>query len=154
MFNEWRDHPKLKERFEVEYPDELQIVLHDGSPGRTGRMPEIAWVEVTGCGWRSIHRRVLSEPEQLRNVAEGSEILFIVPAGGEYPLQVSEKYLEERPHWIIHPCKTCGLSELLDAPSDLIRADFPNMGPDEVVEMFTARCGMCGDVQVGAAQEL
>lgn len=30
MNEEWRDHPKLRGRFHSEYPDDLQVVIHEG----------------------------------------------------------------------------------------------------------------------------
>jgi hypothetical protein len=61
---------------------------------------------------------------------------------------VREKYLVERAAWIVHPCSGCGLSELFDAPSDLIPKIFPKIQPGETVEAFTAFCGACHGVQV------
>jgi hypothetical protein len=57
-------------------------------------------------------------------------------------LRVTEKYLRERPDWIIHPCENCGLSELFDAPSELMKAIFPDLQDGAVMESFTAVCGM------------
>ena len=48
----------------------------------------------------------------------------------------------------IHPCNECGLSELFDAPSDLIRKVFPNLPEDGVMDKFTALCPKCGGWQV------
>jgi len=39
------------------------------------------------------------------------------------------------------------LSELFDAPSDLIAKVFPTLPSGQVPEMFTAFCGACGGVQ-------
>jgi hypothetical protein len=61
---------------------------------------------------------------------------------------VTDKYLRERGAWTVHPCRQCGLSELFDAPSDLIRVVFPNTPPDAQLSMFTAFCALCGGVQV------
>jgi hypothetical protein len=43
--------------------------------------------------------------------------------------------------------KIKALIELLDAPTDLIRVIFPNMAPDDKIEIFTSFCGFCGGVQ-------
>ena len=66
-----------------------------------------------------------------------------MPKGWKLPLLLTEKYLRERPDWIIRPCENCGLSELFDAPSDLVRATFPNLPDGAVLETFTTFCGMC-----------
>jgi hypothetical protein len=92
--------------------------------------------------------QLLNQPHNLKTVRQGDEVLFVVPTGGEHPLQVREKYLRERDEWIIQPCNKCGLSELFDAPSDLIRKVFPNSPEDTVMSAFTAVCGVCGGVQV------
>jgi hypothetical protein len=61
---------------------------------------------------------------------------------------VTQKYLEERSKWIIHPCNQCGLDELFDAPSDLIQKIFPDTPAGSSLGMFTSFCGACGGVQV------
>lgn len=60
---------------------------------------------------------------------------------------VTEKYLSEREGWNLTACEKCGFDELFDAPSDLMRAVFPNLPRDAVMEMFTALCPLCGGVQ-------
>jgi hypothetical protein len=61
---------------------------------------------------------------------------------------VTQKYIDERPDWVISACNKCGLAELFDAPSDLVRVVFPDMPKDAISTMFTARCGNCGGFQV------
>ena len=92
--------------------------------------------------------KLLNRPSQLQTVSQGDEIHFVVPKGGQQPARVTEKYFRERPDWIIHPCKNCGLSELFDAPSELMKARFPDLPDDAVVDSFTANCGMCGGAQL------
>jgi hypothetical protein len=48
MSTPWRGDPDLVGRFHPEYPDNLQVVVHDGEPRRTGRGTEACWVRVTG----------------------------------------------------------------------------------------------------------
>lgn len=148
MTTPWRDHPKLRGRFATGHPDDLQVIVHDGGPRITDRAPELVWVTVTGCDGTAFSGRLINQPEQLTTVAEGDEIRFVVPDSGEHALMVTEKYLQERPDWIIQPCPKCGLSELFDAPSDLMRVVFPDTPPDAIMEVFTASCGACGGVQV------
>ena len=144
---QWRTHPKLAGRFPAEHPDDLQVLVHDGGPRTTDRQPEAVWVTVTGCHGDVFTARVLNQPSQLRTVRLGQLIQFIVPSGGEYPILVTEKYLRERPSWTIHSCETCGLAELFDAPSDLIRAIFPHIPEGAVMEGFTSFCALCRGVQ-------
>jgi len=106
MSGEWTNHPRLKGRFHKECPDDLQVIIHDGHPAITNRSAELVWVRVTACA-REVSifagRRLplfrgilLNKPRHLETVSEGNELQFLMPEGGEYPLQVTEKYLEER----------------------------------------------------------
>lgn len=144
----WRYHPKLRGRFHPEHPDDLQVIVHDGGPRMSPNPAELVWVRVTRVEDEFFWGQLLNQPHNLKTVRQGEEILFIVPRSGEHPLQVREKYLRERGDWIIHPCNKCGLSELFDAPSDLIRKAFPNTPADAVTSMFTAFCGVCGGIHV------
>lgn len=105
------------------------------------------WVRVTGVDGDVFRGSLLNEPTELESLTRGEEILFMVPEGGEYPIRVTEKYLEERPRWrILAPCDKCGLSELFDPPSELLSVVFP--GQESAIQKFTAFCGMCGGIQV------
>ena len=54
---EWRDHPKLKGRFHESYPDDLQVMAHDGGPRLTDSRPEF------GVGESDrVHRGCVSGP--------------------------------------------------------------------------------------------
>jgi len=144
----WREHERLKGKFHPEHPDDVQVLLHDGGPRVTERRPELAWVRVTACSGSTFTGTVLNQPEQLVGVQQGSVVSFVVPEGGEHPLMVTEKYLRERADWIVHPCQQCGLTELFDAPSDLMAVVFPNMPQNSSLEVFTAFCGVCGGAQL------
>ena len=146
--NEWQNHPKLKDKLHPEYSDDVQVLVHDGGPRLTDHRPELVWVRVTACAGSVFKGTVLNRPQQLTSIQEGSDITFLVPDGGQHPLMVTGKYLQERPDWIVHPCQQCGLTDLFDPPSDLMRVVFPNMPEGLIMEMFTAFCGACGGVQV------
>jgi hypothetical protein len=145
---DWRNHPQLVGRFQTEHPDDLQVIVHDGGPRITDRAPELVWVMVTGHENNVFTGLVLNQPTQLQTVQHGQKIQFIMPQGSEYPMLVTSKYLLERPAWKIHPCKECGLAELFDAPSDLMRVVFPQIPPGSVVETFSSFCPLCGGAQV------
>jgi hypothetical protein len=147
MPNEWRDHPKLKGRFLPDHPDDLQVIVHDGGPRITRSAPETVWVAVSGIEGEVFQGRVLNQPHNLRTVRQGSEIKFVMPDGSGHPVMVTDKYLRERGEWVIHPCSKCGMSELFDAPSHLMRVVFPNLPPDGQMSIFTAFCPLCGGVQ-------
>jgi hypothetical protein len=147
----WNEHPKLRGRFLPEFPDELQVIVHDGGPHVSDRRPELARIRVTECQDEVFSGVVLNKPFQLQNTKQGSQIQFIVPDGGPHPLQVSQKYMEERPSWrLLIACKKCGLTELFDPPSLLLATSFPSVTVDQLScgFSFTTRCGWCGDRMV------
>lgn len=148
LWSWWQEYPKLQGRFHAELPDMLRVLVHDGGPRLTDRSPELIWVRVTGGTEEVLEGRLSNCPNQLESVGEGSPILFVVPDGGEHPLRVTEKYLQERSSWVIAPCNGCGLTELFDAPSDLLRVVFPDLPPGASAETFTAFCGACGGFQL------
>lgn len=149
----WRRAPELQGRMpHPDFPDDLQVVVHDGGPRTTKRAPELMWARITGVRGGVFVARLLNKPHQLDSVRSGDEILFVVPAGWKYPLRVTEQYVAERGDWIITPCGKCGLSELFDPPSALMRVVFPDTPPDAIMDMFTARCGGCGGAQVVQAR--
>jgi hypothetical protein len=140
MPSPWHIHPRLQGRFHPEFPDDLQVIVHDGDPRKSCRRPELVWVHVTALEHEVFSGVVLNKPAQLRGVAEGSQILFVVPDGGEYPLQVSRKYLQERSTWrVLQPCRKCGLTELLDPLSERIADAFPSVKAEELAGGFTLR---------------
>lgn len=148
MSHEWRQHPKLRQRFHPDAPDDLQVIVHDGGPRLSKNSPELVWVTVTGTdGCDLFTGRVLNQPQQLKSVSQGTVIGFVAPAG-DHLVMVTEKYLAERDRWNIHGCNKCGFDELFDAPSDLMRVIFPDLPADASMEMFTSFCGICGGVQV------
>jgi hypothetical protein len=125
----WRQHPSLRGRFHPECPDDLQVVVHDGGPRMSAHPGELVWVRVTGVEGNVFRGRLLNQPHNLQSVRLGDTIQFLVPTGGKHPLMVTEKYLRERANWSLHPCNKCGLSELFDAPSDLVSKSFRTFPP-------------------------
>ena len=144
----WREDPKLEGRFHQEYPDDLQVIVHEGGPRLTDKRPELIWVRIISNQGSAYVGTLLNQPDSLGTLKLGDNILFIAHETSEYPLRVTEKYLLERNRWTIEPCTKCGLSELFDAPSDLIRKLHPNPAEGESVEGFTSFCPMCGGVQI------
>jgi hypothetical protein len=144
----WREHPALVGKFHPEHPDDVQVIVHDGGPRLSDRRPELVWARVTGMDGELFQATVLNRPHALVTVAHGQAIQFVVPAGLEHGLLVTPKYVAERGAWQIEPCKKCGLGELLDAPSDLLRVVFPSTPPGAQFEAFSSFCGLCGGVQM------
>jgi len=160
MPGDWTTHPSLQGRFNPEFPDDLQVIVHDGHPAITKRAAELVWVRVTARGqdvpvfggrhlavFRGV---VLNKPQQLVTVSEGTEIHFVGPEGGPYPLQVTAEYLQERPSWRpMAVCKNCGMSELLSTALELGKLSFPSLTDNQLSGlMFTTHCGWCGGGQV------
>src|SRR5690348_7224565 len=144
MCSQWRAHPKLRERFHPDYPDDLQVIVHDGGPRLSANPPEAVWVTVVGVEGEVFRGRVLNQPHNVQSVRQGSEIEFIVADGAEFPVMVADKHLRERGAWVIHPCERCGFTELFDAPSDLIRIVFPNLPAGAEMSGCTTFCPLCG----------
>jgi hypothetical protein len=145
-WGEWRQHPKIQGRFHPDFPDDIQVLIHDGGPRLSQNPGELAWARVFGRNGEVFRAILLNQPHKLTSKRQGDDLQFIVPDGSKHPLQVTQKYLMERRDWIIHPCSKCGLSELFDAPSDLMRVVFPTM-PEDTTQMFTSFCPLCGGVQ-------
>lgn len=143
LWGTWRNEPRLMGRFHPEYPDDVQVLVHEGGPHIAKHRPELMWIRVTGSLEGIYAGIVLNTPFELTNIHRGSVIKFLVPQGGAYPVMVTDKYLAERDRWVIHPCKKCGLTEIFDAPSDFIRVVFPNDPKNAAYESFTSRCGAC-----------
>lgn len=144
---QWRTHPDLQHRLHPQHPDDLQVIVHDGGPRLTHARPEQVWVTITDMSGDIFKGRVLNVPEQLTTIRQGQIIAFRVKTGTPYAVMVTAKYIEEKSRWEITPCSKCGFTELFDAPSDLVRAVFPNLPGDGDLEVFTAFCPLCGGVQ-------
>ena len=149
MAQEWRSHPLLKHRFQPKFPDDLQVVVHDGGPRLTTHRPEAVWVRLHTTEAADLFvGTVLNQPSQLTSVKLGQDVRCLVTASAKFPVLVTAKYLAERADWNVIPCTKCGFGELFDAPSDLMRVIFPNNPPGAVTVMFTSFCPLCGGVQV------
>jgi hypothetical protein len=148
MTKPWRHDPRLRSRFHPNYPDDLQVIIHNGGP-RFSQLPaEVVWVTVTEQVGDYYRGTLLNAPFNLPNVTVGDSILFLIADGVDHPIYVTEKYMAERGRWNITPCDKCGFSELFDAPSDLIAKVFPNAPSGGEMVSFTAFCPRCGGVQV------
>ena len=147
MNSPWRQHPKLVGCFDTDNPDAVQVIVHDGGPRLTDHALEEVWVHLDGVDENDVFSgKVLSDVDQLSSVERGSSIKFIATKKHKL-LLVTDKYLAERGDWHIVPCDQCGFDELLDAPTDLLHAVFPEVSDGAKFETFTAVCGRCGGAQ-------
>ena len=147
MATPWRDDPALREKFREGHPDDIQVVVHEGGPRFTRARPELAWVRTTSAAGLAYRGELLDDPSRLATLARGDTILFLPARGADNPIRVSAQYLAERPLWDITPCSGCGLGELFDPPSALIRAAFPNAPAGHTMVRFSATCPRCGGTQ-------
>lgn len=174
----WRKDPQLQGLFHESHPNDLQVMVHDGEPRRTQRMPEMCWVRVLRAEPGPARRvlvdsdqatpapvdipsgawvyvaRLLNAPHQLRDIHQGEELCFITGPGLSHPLHVTKQYLLERANWLIAPCGKCGWSEAFDPPSVMARFRFPDMPPDAEVKTFSSFCPLCGGVQLLAHEDV
>lgn len=137
----WRGDRALRGRFHPQFPDDLQVLIHDGDPRRTGARPELAWVRVheAVAGRSGTYRGELrSAPRALATVRKGDSLGFLASPGGRYPLLVTAPYLAERAAWRITPCDGCGLGELFDPPSTALAS-----ATREADGRWRTACGAC-----------
>lgn len=171
----WRRDPDLEGRFHASYPDDVQVLVHDGEPRRTGRLPELCWARILEAEqgpprhfifpqWATISEsefvrkyqthqmvymaRLLNAPKSLESVHQGDTLRFIAGGGLKHPLQVTSQYLAERHNWGIAPCSKCGMGECFDPPSVMAKVRFPDAPPDQEVAAFTSRCALCRGSQL------
>lgn len=152
----WRDDPALVGKLHPRFPDDLQILVHDGEPRRAGTRPEACWVRLDGAeegaprpvagqpaATRLYTARLLSTPHQLTTIAAGDRLRLIAAPGGRLPLLVTDAYLAERTAWVFTPCDRCGLHEGLDPPAVMAATRFPALAADDRPLAFTSQCPAC-----------
>lgn len=150
----WRNDPALIGMFHPEYPDDLQVMVHEGGPRLTKARPELIWVHVTGKHAGAYEGILLNQPHQLETLKLNDRILFLPANTGNKPFRVTEKYLNERKGWHLKPCDKCGMPEQFDAPSELQAKIFPDILVDANLEKFTTFCPVCGGVQVVSSKPI
>jgi hypothetical protein len=172
MTSPWLTDPSLSGQFHPNFADDLRVVVHDGEPRRTKRMPEIAWVRVTGIhralqmptaselrtkpldtselAWveRPVYAgTLLNQPTGLETARQGQSLLFLHTPGVPHPLRVTEQYVTERARWAVSACDKCGADQTLDPPSIMAKTRFPNTPAGSTPISFTAFC-VCGGTMV------
>ena len=150
----WRANPLLKNRLHPDFPDDLQVIVHDGGPRLCSTTPELMWVSVTGESEGVFSGRVLNEPQNLTTVKAGDTVLFLVTEACEHPFRVSPKYLAERSNWKVTPCDKCGFGDMFDAPSDVQNKLFPDLPEGASMDAFTSFCPICGGIQLITSRDV
>ncbi|MDI1479404.1 hypothetical protein [Polyangium sp. y55x31] len=168
----WRNDPAFQGMFHPDFPDDLQVIVHDGEPRRTQRGLEACWVRVTGAhgklrmpvappdakppiraaqvSWderRVYTGTLLNQPKQLQTAREGESILFVHSPGTPHPVRVTPQYLVERSQWCVLACDKCGADQSLDPPTIMAKTRFPNAPEGAIMAAFTAFCP-CGGTMV------
>lgn len=146
LWGQWRTDAALKDKFHPKALDDLQVIVHDGGPRIADTQPEAVWVRISGILGDNLYSgTVLNAPHQLKSVSKFDKISLTTDPALDFPVQVRQKYLDERARWSVVPCNKCGSTLLFDAPSELIAKTFP--GIDVTPEALTAICGYCGGNQ-------
>ena len=123
----------------------MQVVVHEGGPQFSDVPPELVPAELVRQDGPLLLVRVLRDPKAVAGISEGDTISVLSTPSLEFPIFVTDSYLQERLHsYILAPCAGCGFSELFDCPSDLATANFQGLTPSA----FTSRCPLCGDAMV------
>ena len=104
----WRDDPLLEGRFHPDFPDDLQVLVHEGGPRLSSRSPELMWARTIGTEGGAYVATLLNQPHHLQTLHEGAEVLYVIPDGAEYPIRVTAKYLEERAACTSRPAQGAG----------------------------------------------
>lgn len=174
----WRSDPALAARFHPEYPDDLEVLVHDGEPRRTEKRPERCWVRVTALHGRlklpaaareqeppftadrvewpehAVYRgTLLNQPFHLTTMVADQSLLFMVVPGIPNPLRVTEAYLAERASWVVTACDRCGADQGMDPPTTMWRTRFPEQTDVKAVA-FTAFCHCGGTMMLSALEEV
>lgn len=172
----WRSDPGLRGKMHPGFPDDVQVIVHDGEPRRTGKQAEQCWVRITGhrptaprgyiydakasglsrvafearhAGHPVVYEgTLLNQPHQLTTVRQNDTLLFYGNVGQGAPLHVTAAYVAERAGWDVQPCDKCGFAEGLDPPTTMAKTRFPDAPADASVEQFTSKCPMCGGMQM------
>ena len=164
----WRQDPQLEGRFHPQYPDDLQVMVHDGEPRRTQARPEACWVRITGIAgtlhmpiapadakppvaqnavrWeqRTVYSgTLLNAPHQLTTVRQNDTLAFVYAPGLPHPVLVTHAYGAERSRWCITPCNACGADQTLDPMTTMAKTRFPDAPAGSTPVAFSAFCG-CG----------
>lgn len=154
----WHTDPAMAGRFHPDFPDDVQVLLHEGSFRFTPARPEVMWaklighVAITGPQGRRIGAyqvQLLSQPFELQSLHLHDQILAVCNNSYPYLIRVSESYLSERTDYEVLPCNQCGLPELFDTISRLIAYTFAAPPtPEADLTMFTSTCPLCGGMLV------
>lgn len=155
----WRNDPNFEGKFHPEYPDDLQVIMHDGSFRFTNTRPEVMWVRIiakmeakmeSGETLNYCKGVLLNAPHQLKTVKLQQQIYLVAYKDYQYAIYVTPDYLKDRLNWEITPCTKCGLPEAFDPIPKLWKKSFPdtpdslNTSEEKLIKVFSSFCPLCG----------
>jgi hypothetical protein len=156
----WREDPDFVGRFHPEYPDDLQVVVHEGSWRFTKIQPELMWATLTSrLEWTHqdgkvgyVYKGVLiNQPHQLTTLKLGDEILLRARKGYPYAVRMTHQTAMELDYAEITPCTKCGLPFMFDPPTAFIKSTYSGMIDQLINEapagggfVSTHFCPVCG----------
>lgn len=158
----WHDDPALQGRFHEKYPDDVQLLIHNGSFRFTRNAPEVVWVRITsrmeferddGKQATAYKAHLLNQPHHLEGFEKGSEVLLLADTDYQYTVYATREYVLQRPDFEITPCNNCGLPELFDPVPRLIAHTFKGEAAEQMQQqietgggvVFSSLCPMCGN---------
>lgn len=157
----WHNDPALQGRFHDDYPDDVQMLIHNGSFRFTTSAPEVVWVRITarmeferndGKQATAYKALLLNQPHHLEGFEKGADVLLLADADYEYAIYATHEYVLQRPDFEITPCDNCGLPELFDTVPSLIDFSFEGEAATQMQKqieagggvVFSSFCPMCG----------
>lgn len=157
----WHEDPALKDRFHPDFPDDVQVLFHDGSFRFTNVHPEGMWVSIKKMKefvlddesvYRVYEGVLLNQPHNLKSVKVNDTVMFVAHENYDIPIFVTQAYLNDRLNYRIIPCNKCGLPEAFDPIEKLWKHSFKDAEMPKDVEagmkMFTSICPSCGGMMV------
>ncbi|MEJ7602550.1 MAG: hypothetical protein WKG01_31955 [Kofleriaceae bacterium] len=172
----WRSDPALQGRFHADFPDDVQVIVHDGEPRRTNKPPEACFVRITdivgslrmphappgaappvpasALQWteRPVYRgTLLNQPHNVTSVRANHPIEFVTAPGLPHPLHITPQYAQERAQWCITPCTGCGGDQTLDPMTTMARTRFPDAPGGSIPVAFSAFCPCGGTMMLAMA---
>jgi hypothetical protein len=155
----WHNDPLLVGKFHATYPNDVQVIMHDGGPRLSTIAPELMWVRLHGlasqsrASFRVYRGTLLGDAQRLPNLKAGALVLVLTASGSPHPIRTTDAYIEDRARYDIRPCCGCGFSELFDPPMALGRRLHPEIPEGAKMANYATRCALCGGLQEVVAKE-
>jgi hypothetical protein len=104
----WHDDPALEGRFHADYPDDVQMLIHNGSFRFTRNAPEVVWVRITsrmeferddGKQATAYKATLLNQPHHLEGFEKGDDVLFLADADYEHTVYATREVCASAPEF-------------------------------------------------------